>query len=92
MTEKKDYLAEGDGHIDVTLKRPIEIGGTTITMLRIREPSVADQLAMDTLKGSDAEREVGLFANLCVVTPADIQKLKLADYKRLQEAFRSFID
>lgn len=86
-----DYLVHGDGFVDVTLARPLTIDGTALSAIRMREPTVGDQRAAST-KGSDAEQEVAMMANLCQLSPADINRLPLRDYKRLQVAFVGFID
>nr|DAR96785.1 MAG TPA: tail assembly chaperone protein [Caudoviricetes sp.] len=79
------------GYVDIELSRPIEIDGTKVTTLRMREPLVSDQLALDEMKGSDASKEVLLAANLCEVTPDDIKRLTLRDYRKVQQAFSGFI-
>jgi len=91
MGKTPDYITEGDGYADVTLSRPFEVHGTKLTSLRMREPTVGDQLAADG-KGSDASREIGMLANLVEVAPDDIKRLPLKDYKRLQTALLLFID
>ena len=78
------------GHVDIDLSRPIEIDGVQVTTLRMREPTVADQLLLDEMKGSDATKEVTLVANLCEVTPDDIKRLTLRDYRTVQKAFSGF--
>lgn len=89
--ELPDYLKIGEGHIDITLTRPMTIDGGSVRALRMREPLVNDQLAMDAAKGSDADKEITLFSNLCEVSPDDIKKLTLRDYKRVQAAFGNFL-
>ena len=85
-------MAENNsGFVDVTLSRPLEIDGANVTKLRLREPTVADQLASDEFKGGDAAKEIFTMANLCQVSPDDLKKLTLRDYKKLQEAFLGFI-
>ena len=79
------------GYVDIELSRPIEIDGVQVTMLRMREPTVADQLAIDDMKGGSAIKEVTLAANLCDVTPDDIKRLTLRDYGKIQNAFSGFI-
>lgn len=78
------------GYVDIELSRPIEIDGAQVTTLRMREPTVADQLLLDEMKGSDATKEVTLVANLCEVTPDDIKRLTLRDYRKVQKAFSGF--
>lgn len=80
------------GFVDVELSRPIEIDGAQVTVLRMREPTVADQLMLDELKGGDATKEVTLVANLCEVAPEDIKRLTLRDYRKVQQAFAGFLD
>lgn len=80
------------GYVDIALSRPVEMGAVQVSSLRMREPTVNDNLAMDAMSGTDAQKEIGVFANLCEVAPADIQKLTLRDYRKLQKAFAAFID
>jgi len=87
MAEKKSDL----GYVDIPLSRPMNIDGAQINVLRMREPTVADQLASEEMKGSDSAKEIAMFANLCEVTPDDIKRLTLKDYKKLQVAFMGFI-
>lgn len=82
---------EADGFVDVELTRPLEIDGAQVKVLRMREPTVGDQLASEETKGGEAAREITMLANLCQVTPDDIKRLTLKDYKRLQGAFLGFI-
>lgn len=80
------------GSVDITLSKPIKIDGAEIKVLRMREPTVADQLAMDKSGGSAAEQEITLVANLCQVAPADLHQLTLRDYKNVQAALVGFTD
>lgn len=87
-----DFITEGDGFVDVALSRPLEIAGAKVATIRLREPTVADQLATDTGKGTDAQREIALIANLAELAPDDLKRLPMKDYKRLQLALLGFID
>lgn len=78
--------------VDIALSRPLTIAGAEVKALRMREPTVADQLAAEEAKGSDATREIAMFANLCEVTPDDIKRMTLKDYRAAQKAFASFLD
>ncbi len=80
-----------ESYVDIKLSRPIFVDDVEVKALRMREPTVADQIAMDEIKGSQSTKEIGMFANLCLVSPDDLAKLPLRDYKRLQEAFVNFI-
>lgn len=87
-----EWLTVGDDFADVTLASAMEVAGAKVAVIRMREPTVADQRAASRAKGGDAEQEVALLSNLCEVSPADIDRLKLRDYKRLQTALLGFID
>lgn len=82
---------EQTGSVDIALSKPIKIDGADVKALRMREPTVADQLAMDKIGGGDAEKELGMLAALCMVTPKDLEQLTLRDYKKAQAAFLAFI-
>jgi hypothetical protein len=88
----KDFVSYGDGHADVALSRGLDLAGAKVMALRMREPNVADQLVLDKMKGSDAENEIALLANLCALAPDDIKQLPLRDYRRVQAAFLGFQD
>ncbi len=96
MQEKKktDWVKlNEDGSVIVTLSRPIEINGAKVSALTMREPTVEDHLAAEGTKGSDLAKEVSMFANLCIVAPADIRRLPHRDYMRLTTAYSaSFFD
>lgn len=87
MADKKT----DQGYVDVELSRPMSIDGAQVKALRMREPTVADQLASEEMKGSDSAKEIAMLANLCEVAPDDIKRLTLKDYKKLQGAFLGFI-
>lgn len=72
----------------IKLKYTLETGLSTITL---RRPKVRDMLASDETKGSDAEKEIALFANLAELSPDEITSLDMADYKQLQEVYKSFL-
>lgn len=94
MAKLPDYLKFNNktGHCDITLSRPLKIAGVDVSVLRMREPTVADQEIASDMGGSDAAREIQTFANLCEQAPNDIRRLPLKDYKRLQAAYVNFID
>ena len=89
----KEYLTENDdGSVDIELKRGLEVDGSIVKVLRMREPTVADQIAASEVKGSEAEQEVRLIANLCEVSLDDVRGLTLRDYRRIQNAFLSMTE
>lgn len=89
--EKPDYIKLSEGKAEVTLSRPLEIDGAKVHVLTMREPTVDDQIAAEKM-GTGGEADRAYMANLCMVTPDDIGRLPLRDFKRLQEAFGFFID
>lgn len=80
------------GHVDIPLVSGLTIDGAKTMTLRMREPTVADQLATDNAQGGDAAKEMAMMANLLMITPEDIKALTLRDYKKVQTAFLAFID
>jgi chorismate mutase len=75
----------------IKLDYPVTAGSTQISELNIRRPKVRDQIAAAKAKGGDAEREVAMFANLCEVEPTVIEAMDMADYFKLQEAYKNFL-
>lgn len=88
----KKVVPADAGYVDIELSRPIEIDGAQVSVLRMREPTVADQLLFNEMKGSEGSRDVVLVANLCEVSPDDIKRLALRDYIKAQKAFAGFIE
>lgn len=74
----------------VVFNTPAIVGGVEVNQIEMREPTVEDQLIADKITGGDAAKEVAIFANLCEVSPDDIKKLTLRNYRKLQEAFVFF--
>lgn len=91
-TKKPEWLADGNGFTDITLSKPASFNGVQTASVRMREPTVGDQEVASEMSGSDASREIAVFANLCSLAPEDIRKLPLREYKRLQTAYLAFID
>ncbi len=75
----------------IELKHPITLNGEDLQHLCLRRPKVRDMLAADKASGSDAEKEVRVFANLCEVAPTVIEELDIADYQALQERYAGFL-
>jgi hypothetical protein len=87
-----EYITEGDdGSLTVELARGFEVAGAKVKTLRLREPSLDDQLTAQ--KGRDsAESEVALLANLAEISPDDLRTMKMRDYSRVQVALGFFYD
>lgn len=75
----------------IKLEYPIEIDGVKVAELKLRRPKVRDSLASEKSGGSNAEKEVRLFANLAEQTTDTIEDLDMLDYGKLQEAYTGFL-
>lgn len=73
------------------LTYPVEINGQTTNELNVRRPKVRDMLVADKAQGSEAEKEIRMFANLCEVEPGVIEGLDLIDYANLQKVYQGFL-
>ena len=76
---------------EIKLQYPITVDGEEVAVLTMRRPKVKDQLAADKTTGTDAEKEIRMFANLCDIAPSALDELDLADYVKLQEVFTGFL-
>jgi len=88
-----DYLSySGDGYCDISLDRQVTLGnGVEVGAIRMREPTVDDQVRHADAKGSEATKEIATMAHLTEMSPEDIKRLPLKSYKRLQEAYEGFL-
>lgn len=77
--------------VTIELSYPIIIDGTEVSALQMRRPKVVDTVLFQKSQGSDADKEINLFANLCEIAPDDIQQLDMMDYAKLQEQYGNFI-
>lgn len=75
----------------IQLTYPVEINGQTTNELNVRRPKVRDMLVADKAQGSEAEKEIRMFANLCEVEPGVIEGLDLIDYSNLQKVYQGFL-
>ncbi len=74
----------------IDLDYPVTVDGVEVSTLAMRRPTVADQLAFEEGKGSEARRTIALMANLCDVPPASIQQLDASDFQKLAEVLKDF--
>lgn len=77
-------------HIDIELSRPIELGGVKVTSLRLREPTVNDNLIAQKTAADEAMHEAQLLANLASISIEDLRRLPVRDYKKMIEAYHRF--
>ena len=75
----------------IALQAPIHLDGIRLNTLTLRRPKVRDMLAIEHLSGSDVEKEIQLFANLCEVSPDCLHELDMADYTQLQQHYQTFL-
>lgn len=78
--------------MEIKLSKPLEIDGKKVEALDMREPIVNDQLVMEEIGGTAGNMEVNLFANLCAVPVDALRKMSMKDYKKLQGAYKNFIN
>jgi hypothetical protein len=90
MSKTPEYIKEDDGFADVTLAKSEKVNGASVSVIRMREPKVRDLEASQSPNITDAEREVKLFANLCMVTADEVRDMSARNYRRLQMAFALF--
>ena len=89
MKPKTNKEALND-QVQILLSKPLDIDGTKVSTLTMREPTVNDQLIAAESGSTDAMQEVAIMANLCMVSTADIRKMSLRDYRKLQTAYVAF--
>lgn len=75
----------------IELEYPVISDGLQMNMLHMRRPIVSDMLCSDKRQGSDAQKEIALFANLCEVAPSVIESVDMKDYSKLQAAYQGFL-
>lgn len=80
----------GGEHSRHPFSEPLEHEGQEITLLSMRAPKVRDLRDSEKGGGTDGDKEIRLFANLCMVPPDVILKLAISDYREVQAACRSF--
>lgn len=78
---------------EVCLKYPVQLAsGKALDRLTLRRAKVADLREASRGSVSQEDQEVALLARLSGLLPEDVLELDLADYKALQDAFRSMLD
>jgi hypothetical protein len=82
-------LPDGTKNIDFT-GMGLKLDGTEVNQMIMREPRVGDQLAVDGI-ASIAKREATMLANLCEVSPDQIEAMTMRQYGRLQDGYTAFM-
>ncbi|PWC81243.1 phage tail assembly protein [Azospirillum sp. TSH64] len=75
---------------DIELDFPVEINGTKVRAVRMRRPTVRDELAFQDAKGSAAKKAVDLLASLCELAPNDLLGMDAADFSKLEAQYGAF--
>lgn len=81
----------GLGFLEIEFRTGFLRGGERVMRATMREPTVADNMASQAAAKDPAKREIGLFASLLEISPAEIETLTMADYARVQDAYRDFL-
>lgn len=72
----------------IKLNFPLKDGeGKEITELHLRRAKVTDIKRMNSLNGSDTEREVYMIALLTGLIPEDLDAMDISDFATVQKAF-----
>ena len=87
----EDCVKYNEGDAVVTLSRPAKVHGQLVETITMREPTVRDQKAAQRFDDA-VDVEINAVANLCNMTPDDVEALPLRDFRRLQVAYMGFID
>ena len=75
----------------IELRYGVEVDGLELTTLNMRPPLAHDSHGAQRGANGQADMEIRLFANLCGVAPETIERLQMADYMKLQEAYQAFL-
>ena len=75
------------------LTYPVKLAdGRTLAELTLRRSKVKDLKHAARYSDKTEEQETALLAALCGLAPEDMDELDLADYRKLQDAFRGMLD
>lgn len=66
-----------------------EVSG--ISQLKMRCPKVIDLEVAKKSADDDAGQDIGLYANLCGVSPDQIRELAVADFEQLRAQYDDFL-
>lgn len=80
----------GAMQVQIDLDYPIQVDGVEVRFLTMRRPKVRDQKASAVAGKTDVDKELALFANLCMVAPSTLDELDMVDYGKLQDAYSGF--
>ncbi len=74
--------------IKIKLATPIEINGVKTDTIVLREPTVGDSLDVQKLApNDDDQREVLMLARLADISPEDLKRMGMKDFRRMQKGY-----
>ncbi len=86
-----DFEIAADGSAIVKLDFPVMQAGVELPLLTMRRPRIKDSVrALKRKAASDSERQILLYADLCMVGPEVLEDLDANDYRRLDAAHAAF--
>ncbi|AVJ17483.1 hypothetical protein CLM71_10195 [Serratia sp. MYb239] len=79
-------------NVEIKLYSPLTLAdGSKLEKVTMREPLVRDRIEYVKRPGSDAEKEIGMLADLCGMNVEDVYQLTAADYYQLEAAWNNFL-
>ena len=76
---------------EIELEYPITVEGREVSSVTMRRLKVADLMAYDKMKCSEAERDLRTLSNICELPPAAFHEMDAADYLELRDVMQSFL-
>ena len=74
--------------IKIKLVTPIDINGVKTDTIVLREPTVGDSLDVQKLApNDDDQREVLMLARLADISPEDLKRMGMKDFRRMQKGY-----
>lgn len=99
MTKFEDLPRGEDGAVDaeqvkfpveITLLRPVEVGGRKIESLTLREPTALD-IEQSYRHRIEATRMVHMLSSIAELAPAEVRALKSLDFSRAARLVAAFL-
>lgn len=75
----------------VTLAYPIEVEGELLSQVTLRRPKARDLKHMETAKGGEIAKSMGLIAHLAELPPHAIEELDASDFQAISEVVAGFL-
>ncbi|USH01055.1 phage tail assembly protein [Grimontia kaedaensis] len=75
----------------ITLDYPIDVEGERIDVITLRRPKARDLKHMETAKGGEIAKSIGLIANLAELPPSAIDDLDASDFQTVSDVVAGFL-